>query len=111
MRINKILPYIIVECESRDDAQRIQEELFNKGYKWIDGEFLDLELFDMYIFFPIFISNLPYKDKEIKDKAKNTRIEYNEVGNNILFFSEDKEDFNLSLLRLDKLDKLNGSRR
>jgi len=105
--INKTKPYIIYLIENISELERIQIKLFSDGYKWINGANVDLS-FNIILPnpFPIYISNLQYILKEdILDNLKK-RYNFNEYNNNILFISPIKEDFDLILLRKDKLLEL-----
>jgi len=108
--INKIKPYIIYTAVNKYELEKIQIDLFSKGYKWLNGSKLDVEfIYLMTSPFPMYISNLPYlKVKDVEDILKN-RISYNEYDNNILYLSTIKSDFNLKLLRIDKLITLKNN--
>lgn len=106
MQLIEVLPYIIEYVTNEEDFIRIQEKLFEKGYRWLDGA----EVFTSYmITYPLYVSNLPFNDHRVKDVIRQT---YNVFTNDILFFDdqpqpEAEHDFDMKVLRRSKLDKLN----
>ena len=108
MKINKILPYIIFKVENITELEKTQILLFDKGYKWINVPLLDNDfIYLLSTQFPIYISNLPYVMDKKDDIILNRRIRFNEFNNNIIFYSVIKYDFNLNILRINKLLELN----
>jgi len=106
-----MLPYIVKSyfievAYSNEEFIRLQVRLFNKGYKWIDGE----KIFDLNfpVVYPIYVSNLPFTESSLSKRFENIRYNYDEYFNNIFFFDSNKNVFNLKLLRREKLKKLNS---
>lgn len=102
MELNEILPYFIEYVEDQDSFIKLQLELFEKGYKWLDGAVVYEPLF--YIKYPLYLSNLPFVDHSRKDELRRS---YNELCNNILFFDDNlPHDFDMKVLRKYKLKKI-----
>lgn len=103
MNLEYKLPYFIEYVENQERFMKLQLELFSKGYKWMDGTNV-FEPSIFYINYPLYVSNLPFTDHTSKDEL---RINYNEPGNDILFFDDQlPHDFDITILRKYKLKKI-----
>jgi len=109
--INRILPYFIEKANSEDEFIELQTKLFNNGYKWldkVDGHRIfipNLGTSQVFIFYPVYISNLSFSDNT--SQGKFLRKKFNEHSNDILFFGQQKEVFDNTLLRYEKLKNIN----
>lgn len=99
MEIIKIKPYFIEKVNSLNEFKEIQIALFKKGYCWVNTT----EVWETYLInFPIYISNLEFKNCNKKESIRTT---YNQYSNNILWFGK-YDDFDTTELRKEKLKKL-----
>lgn len=90
---NKNLPYFLYSANDMVDFCKIQEKLFELGYCWYNGDtdvFKPMSELDT---FPMCLSNLP------SDNEKPERM--------CFWYSTDESDFNVKLLRSEKIKKLN----
>jgi len=108
--IIKTKPYVLFYIENISELERIQIDLVSNGYQWLDGDTLDLTFVKLqHPNFPIYISNLPCAFDESESPESKMRNQFNQHNNNIIFFSNNKKDFNLKLLRKDKLIELKNN--
>lgn len=100
--MNKILPYFIEKIDNYEILILFQINKFNKGYKWVNNH--EIWNNEISVKYPFYISNLPF----IKNYNHifNLREKYNEWNNNIMFLDEDSNEFNISLLRKEKLEQI-----
>jgi len=110
MKINNILPYIIHKVNNNSEFIEIQKMLFNQKYCWLSylsNNHDIIKLSDLQsVKFPFYISNLPYIDHNKLYNINSDRKNKLNFDNNSLFVSENMNDFDLILLRKEKLLKL-----
>lgn len=105
MEINNILPYFIQKCDNEKEFIKLQKKLFKLGYKWLNGQ----KVWDHqnFLSYPVYISNLSFtKDIQTIRKFKRLRKDFMEPNNNILFFDNNINSFDIKTLRKLKLKKL-----
>lgn len=103
MKISYKLPYIMYKANTEEEFVQLQKKLFSDGYKWVNDMIVFVS--DM-ITYPIYVSNLPWSDKRDFEKSYKTRGNFNEYGNDIIYFSDDKIHFDIKLQRIQKLKKI-----
>jgi hypothetical protein len=103
--ISIVKPYILKKANNLEEFLNIQVEMFENGYQWFNGQgiYTPPSTFK----FPLYISNLPFKDERITIKFENIRKSYGLYDNNILFFGYDY-DFDVNKLRLLKITHINN---
>lgn len=105
--IKEDYPYFINEVHSEDEFTNLQLKLFNKGYQWLNGHSIDNGFVKfMSKCYPLYVSNLPFITNGVNDYSLKKRNNFNQFNNNIIFVSDDKNDFNLSIIRCEKLKKI-----
>ena len=106
MSIKISKPYFIKIAYNDVDFSRIQHELFDDGYEWLNGKVVwsPSKIFEFN--YPVFISNLTFIDKKTANKFTHLRNQFNKHYNNILFFGQNENDFDIKLLRFEKLKKI-----
>lgn len=103
MELEYRLPYFIEYVEDSESFIKLQLELFDKGYKWIDGSKV-YEPSINFLKYPLYLSNLPFIDHSRKDDVRKS---FNEYRNDILFFDDNlPHDFDMKVLRKYKLKKI-----
>ncbi len=104
MKLIKIKPYFIEYVDNNENFSKLQLELFAQGYRWLNGTKVWI-VDNQFIEFPLYVSNLDFDDVNTEHIIK-IRTEHESFGNDVMFVSENKEDFNLNLLRKEKLERL-----
>jgi len=107
MKINKVKPYIIYKVNSKEEFSKIQSILFEQQYCWLGFSKNDQDIIIISdltsINFPFYISNLTFTDNIKCDNINTDRYIKNEFDNIFLFIAQNKYEFNLKKLRIDKL--------
>ena len=108
-KINKICPYFIEKVDNNEELVNTQKKLFKNSYQWLDGTKISISFVNfMERGYPLYISNLPFKNKNDEKTTFIKRKAYNQFNNNIIFVDEYKDSFDLIFLRCEKMKVINS---
>lgn len=102
MKIIKTKPYFIKLVHDEEEFIKLQTELFENGYSWMNGSVIWID--NNFIKYPTYVSNLPLLGSE--NKFNYLRETYNKCNNDVLFVDWDINSFDIKLLRSEKLKNI-----